>query len=260
MNFSQVRITYIGTATALIEWGGLRMLTDPAFDPAGSEYKTNVYVLRKTAAPALEPSALGRIALVLLSHDHHFDNLDRSGREFLKSAGKVVTTLGGAERLGGNSAGLTDWQSIEIAAPDGKILHITATPARHGPAGSDRGPVNGFVLAFSDSPGRAIYISGDTVWYEGIAEVAKRFHVTVAILFLGAARIPQVGPHHLTMTAAEGIEAARAFRDAEIVPLHYEGWEHFSESRDVISRAFVEAGIAGRVHWMDPGATISLAV
>jgi L-ascorbate metabolism protein UlaG (beta-lactamase superfamily) len=37
-----VRITYIGGPTALIEFGGLRLLTDPTFDPAGSTYPTPV--------------------------------------------------------------------------------------------------------------------------------------------------------------------------------------------------------------------------
>jgi len=41
-------VTYIGGPTALIELGGLRLLIDPTFDPAGSEYRTAAYVLRKT--------------------------------------------------------------------------------------------------------------------------------------------------------------------------------------------------------------------
>jgi L-ascorbate metabolism protein UlaG (beta-lactamase superfamily) len=63
----------------LIEWGDLRSLTDPTFDSAGSEYPTNVYTLHKTIGPAIDITALGPIDAVLLSHDHHFDNLDRAG-------------------------------------------------------------------------------------------------------------------------------------------------------------------------------------
>jgi L-ascorbate metabolism protein UlaG (beta-lactamase superfamily) len=94
-----IKVTYIGGPTALIEMGGLRLLTDPTFDPAGSEYKTAVYILRKTAGPALSPESLGRIDAVLLSHDHHFDNLDNAGRAMLKNAGIVLTTAAGAESL-----------------------------------------------------------------------------------------------------------------------------------------------------------------
>lgn len=80
MRGAQMRFTYIGGPTALLEVSGLRLLTDPTFDSANQEYPTGVYTLRKTAAPALSPESLGRIDAVLLSHDHHFDNLDHAGR------------------------------------------------------------------------------------------------------------------------------------------------------------------------------------
>jgi L-ascorbate metabolism protein UlaG (beta-lactamase superfamily) len=80
------RVTYIGGPTALVEIGGLRLLTDPTFDPAGSEYPTAVYTLRKTQGPALGADDIGEVDAVLLSHDHHFDNLDVSGRAELERA------------------------------------------------------------------------------------------------------------------------------------------------------------------------------
>jgi len=249
-----LKITYIGGPTAVVEWGGLRLLTDPGFDPAGGEYQTGPVVLTKTAGPALGPDALGRIDAVLLSHDHHFDNLDYSGRKFVEAAKKVLTTPAGAERLGGSAIGLAHWQSIDL--PVGRrILRVTGTPARHGPVHADRGPVSGFVLGFTDDPDRAVYVSGDTVWYEGVAEVARRFEVRAAVLFMGAARVPAVGPDALAMTAEDGIQAARAFSNAAIIPLHYEGWAHFSESREIIARAFQNAGVGPRVHWMELGTT-----
>ena len=250
----EIRITYIGGPTALFDWGGVRLLTDPAFDPAGGEYRTGPVVLTKTASPARTPESLGRIDGVLLSHDHHFDNLDHSGRKLLEGVPRVLTTSAGAERLGGNAFGLANWQAVEIPVA-GRVLRVTGTPARHGPAHLDRGPVTGFILAFTDAPDQAVYISGDTVWYEGVAEVARRFPVRLAVLFMGAARVGAVGPHPLTMTAADGIEAARAFSNATIVPLHYEGWAHFTESREAIGRAFNDAGLGRRVRWMELGAT-----
>ena len=126
-------------------------------------------------------------------------------------------------------------------------LSVTATPARHGPEGGDRGPVIGFVL--NDD----VYVSGDTVWYEGVAEVARRFPIRAAILFMGAARVAAAGKAALTMTADDGLEAARALRDAKLVPLHYEGWAHFTESRAMISEAFARARLAKRLLWLEPG-------
>jgi L-ascorbate metabolism protein UlaG (beta-lactamase superfamily) len=109
-----------------------------------------------------------------------------------------------------------------------------------------------------NAPGPTIYFSGDTVWFDGVAEVARRFPVRTAVLFMGAARVAAVGPFALTMTAEDGIQAAHAFSESTIVPIHYEGWRHFSESRDVISRAFDAAGVSDRVRWMEAGTAISL--
>jgi len=249
----ELAITYIGGPTALIEFGTLRFLTDPTFDAAGTEYPTPLYTLRKSEGPAISADLLGRIDAVLLSHDHHYDNLDHAGRRLLAGAARVLTTEAGAERLGGRAAGLAHWQAVEIPGPDGRVVRVTGAPARHGPEGGDRGPVTGFVLAFTDAPDDCLYISGDTVWYEGIKEVARRFTITTAVLFMGAAIVPQVGPDQLTMTAEDGVRAARLFHGATIVPLHCAGWEHFTESRDDIQRAFAATGLQDSLRWPKPG-------
>ncbi|MEO8032715.1 MAG: MBL fold metallo-hydrolase [Gemmatimonadota bacterium] len=248
-----VRLTYIGGPTLLIEIAGLRLLTDPTFDAAGAEIRNAAYVLHKNAGPALSAVDVGPVDMVLLSHDHHFDNLDQAGRRFLGDATLVLTTKAGAERLGRSAEGLEAWETMKIPLADGRTLLITATPARHGPAGGDRGPVIGFALSLSDTPGAALYLSGDTVWYDGVAEVARRFQVTTAVLFMGAARVAVVGPAALTMTAADGVEAARAMPHATIIPVHFEGWDHFSEGRTEIQAAFDAAKLGGRLRWLTPG-------
>lgn len=248
-----MRLTYIGGPTAEIDWHGARLVTDPTFDPAGETYTTPLYTLRKTQGPARNADELGTIDAVLLSHDHHFDNLDRAGRTFVDRARRVLTTKAGAERLGGSAVGLDPWETCELALSGGGTLLVTATPARHGPAHADRGPVIGFALARSDDPRSVVYVSGDTVWYEGVREVAARFHVIVAMLFLGAARVKAVGDWPLTFTANEAVTVAREMPDATIVPLHFEGWEHFSESRSEIERAFQDAHLDRRLVWPSPG-------
>lgn len=242
----------------MLEFGGVRLLTDPTFDPGGSEYQSAPAILRKLAGPALSPEALGHFDYVLLSHDHHFDNLDRSGRAVLAKAKAVVTTEEGAGRLGGNSVGLSEWHSTELRAVNGRVLRAVATPARHGPEGLNRGAVNGFTLFFEDEPEQVIYVSGDTVWYNGLAEIARRFRVKAAILHLGAARVPEVGPFHLTMTAKEAVEAGRDFTDAVIVPVHFEDWAHFSEGAEEIDREFADAGLIARLLWPERGRTVRM--
>ncbi len=192
------RLTGIGGPTVLLEWGAFRLLTDPTFDPPGTRYPT-VYptgtsVLRKTLGPALAPEALGRIDAVLLSHDQHADNLDHAGRAVLPRAGVVLTTPEGAARLGGRAVGLAAWREFDLLGADRRVLRVTATPARHGPAHLERGPVTGFLLRVLDDPDSALYVSGDTVWFEGVAEVAARFAVRAAVLHMGAARVPAVDP------------------------------------------------------------------
>ncbi len=170
----------------------------------------------------------------------------------------VFTTKEGALRLGRNVIGLAAWDSVDLQTHGG-ALRVTATPAQHGPADSDRGPVIGFILASVHIPEEGIYISGDTVWFEGVAGVARRFEIHTVVQFMGAARVPAVGSHHLAMTATEGTQVAHAFPRAMIVPLHFEGWAHFSESREVITRAFDRAGLTGRLQWPELGRTISIA-
>ena len=83
-----VRLTHIGGPTVLIEVGGWRLLTDPTFDPPGRRYFFGWgTVSRKLAGPAIAAAELAPIDAVLLSHDHHGDNLDPAGRALLPSAG-----------------------------------------------------------------------------------------------------------------------------------------------------------------------------
>jgi len=248
----EIVIKYIGGATAYLEVAGLRFLTDPTFDPKDTTYDTGLYVLHKLNNPAITAEQIGKIDFVLLSHDHHFDNLDREGRKLLSSVEKVYTTPVGAERLGANAFGLKNWQTIEIPTKDGRILTITGTPCRHGPDNGDRGPVTGFVLNFKDETQGAVYITGDTVWYEGVEEVAKRFDVKMLLAFMGAAIVKNVGEAHLTMTVEEGLKLARLFDNATIVPMHFEGWEHFSESKTEIERKFKDANLTNRLRWAEP--------
>jgi L-ascorbate metabolism protein UlaG (beta-lactamase superfamily) len=258
MSKNDAGMTYIGGPTGLIEWSGLRFLTDPTFDPAGSAYPTSEYTLRKTMGPAIDASAIGPIDAVLLSHDHHFDNLDRAGRALLASARAVLTTQVGATRVGSNASGLAAWEQREMRSPEGTMLRVTATPARHGPAGGDRGPVIGFALTREDAPG-TVYVSGDTVWYDGVREVSERFDVRVALLFCGRARVRVAGENDLTMSADDAVRAAQAMARATIVPLHYEGWEHFTQSRADLERAFAKAGLSERLAWPAAGVPTSIA-
>ena len=245
------RLTYTGGPTLLIEIGGLRFLTDPTFDPAGTEYPTAAYTLRKTAGPAIVRERLGRIDVVLLSHDHHADNLDREGRALLTDVPLVLTTAAGAERLA-RARGLAPGDTYAIDAPDGGRVRVTATPARHGPEGGDRGPVVGFLVEVEGAPDAgALWITGDTVWYPDLAAV--RPNVRGVVGFFGAARVSAAGPSPLTLTAEDGVALARHCEGATIVPVHYEDWQHFSEGRREIGQVFAREALSSRLQWLERG-------
>ena len=69
----RLHLTCIGGPTTVPELGGLRLFTDPTFDPAGEACPTAAYTLRKTQGPAIALETLGPVDAVLLSHEHHFD-------------------------------------------------------------------------------------------------------------------------------------------------------------------------------------------
>ena len=248
MNLS---ITLIGGPTALIEIDGFRLLTDPTFDAPGS-YQLPHVTLEKLEGPAMSADAISEIDAVVLSHDQHSDNLDHSGKEFLAKARRVLTTEAGAKRLGGRTEGFAPWASTELKK-DGASLTITATPARHGPAGIEplSGDVIGFVLASSKAGSRPIYVSGDTTWFDGVAEVARRFKAGVVLPFAGAAQTR--GPFHLTMDTNDTIETARAFPDAVIVPVHTDGWAHFRQNAKDLRVSFDALGFGKRLKLLEPG-------
>ncbi len=249
MDRGEVTLTLIGGPTVLIELDGLRMLTDPTFDPPG-HYRGPVH-LEKTAGPAIASDDVGAVDAVLLSHDQHFDNLDRAGRAFLERARTTFTTKVAEARLAGGSKGLAPFETVVLEG-GGSRLFITATPARHGPAGIE--PISGDVVGFligRRTEGDAVYVTGDTVWYDGTAEVARRFQPKLVIAFAGSAE-PR-GPFDVTMDSNDVIETAHAFPGATIVGVHNHGWAHFTQGAADLAFAFKALGIADRLASLELG-------
>ena len=241
-----LRIRYLGGPTALLEYGELRLLVDPTFDPPG-EYPIGDRVLRKTAGAIAGPDDVGRIDAVLVSHDQHPDNLDRGGREFLRRVPTVLSTPAAQERIG--ALGLSPWESTDLAN-----ARVTAVPARHGPPGSEphTGPVTGFVLEGDGRP--TVYVSGDNAALELVDEIVARFRaIDVALLFAGAARTPLMDGAPLTLTSEWAAAAAGRLGAPHVLPVHFEDWAHFTEGRPTLPPAFAAAGLADRLHLLERG-------
>jgi L-ascorbate metabolism protein UlaG (beta-lactamase superfamily) len=261
---TDLRLTHIGGPTVLIAVGGWRILTDPTFDPPGGSYAFGWGTGSvKLAGPSVPAADLGRIDAVLLSHDHHDDNLDPSGRELLPSAGVVVTTVSGARRLGGTARGLEPWATTVLETSGLPAIEVTATPCRHGPPLSRplAGDVIGFALRWEGQEHGVLWVSGDTVLYGGVREVADRFRVDTALLHLGGVRFPITGPVRYTMTAGDAVELCGLIRPRTVIPVHYEGWKHFQQGRQEIEQEFEGApeDVRRRIRWLPPGVETEIA-
>ncbi|AUI64402.1 MBL fold metallo-hydrolase [Amycolatopsis sp. BJA-103] len=247
----QLSVQVFGGPTALIDYGGLRLLTDPTFDEPGHYGRPDGRPgLTKTAPPSVSPADLGRVDAVLLSHDEHPDNLDNSGRELLAGVPLTLTTPSGAGRLGGTAKGLETWETVELTRPGGGTVTVTAAPALHGPEGAEKvtGDVVGFVLTAQDLP--TVYVSGDNASLDAVRQVADRFGpVDAAVLFAGAPRLkPVLDGALLVLDSALAAEATRILGARVVVPVHIDSWEHFTEGRDDLVAAFTAAGLADRLH------------
>lgn len=250
-----VKLTLVGGPTAVLEYAGLRWLTDPALSEPG-EYAGG---LVKTTGPAIDPEALGPIDVVLVSHEHHSDNLDPAGREFLPRAERVLTTVQGAERLGGNATGLEPWSSAEVDRPGRAAVTVTGVPAQHGPDGTDHitGPVIGFILE-ADGEDK-VYVSGDNASLDVVRTIAERVgDVDVAILFAGAVQLPhRFDGAYLTLSSDRAAEAAKLLGVRAALPVHFEGWTHFTQGARELRAAFAGNGLSDRLVLAERGETVT---
>jgi L-ascorbate metabolism protein UlaG (beta-lactamase superfamily) len=246
---TQLGIQLVGGPTAILEYGGLRWLTDPALSPPG-EYGG----LTKLTGPAFDITQQASIDVVLLSHHNHADNLDPAGRAFLPSAGRVLSTTTAAEELGGNVVAMEPWSTIDVESPRGGGVTVTAVHAQHGPDGSDeiQGPVLGFVLS---APGvETIYFSGDNASRQVVRTIVEKTGpVPVAILNAGAVQLSKFDGAYLTLSADHAADVAEILGARVAIPLHFEGWGHFTQGANELRAAFTGNGIRERLLMLERG-------
>lgn len=280
-----MKITYLGTATLAIELGDIRLLTDPAFDPAGTRYDfgpwyapRSWFASEKTYATPAPAESLGAFDAVLVSHDQHADNLDLAGRRLVADEARVqrvVTTQPGARRLarapsdvdapgqglglGARVVGLAPGRSTRVGD-----VAIRATVARHGPPLLPQvHEVIGFLIDVPRGP--RLWISGDTVLFpalqEAIAAIAAERAVDVAIVHCGAVgfpRVPGLSGSRFTFDANEAAQACRALDAGLVLPVHRSGWAHFRQPEGELLDVFDRAGLGPRTRLLGLGETLAL--
>lgn len=261
-----MKITYLGTASVLLDYAGLRLMTDPVFDPPGSSYSMGPsyvpakwFLSTKQYDTPLTVEQVGQVDALLLSHDHHRDNLDRAGRDLALSdqVRAVITNPHAARRLSRYRkavTGLASGQSTTI----GEVT-VTAIVAQHGPRFIPQtGQVTGFLLESPKEP--TVWISGDTVLSPTLAAAAaglRKRGIDVAIINAGGVKFPTapgVGKVVFTFDPGQFVEVCTLIDPRVIIPVHRSGWTHFQPETD-LHKALDGAGLLGRTRWLELGET-----
>jgi L-ascorbate metabolism protein UlaG (beta-lactamase superfamily) len=183
---SEMRVTWIGHATVLVQTEGLNILTDPIWSDRASPFS---FVGPKRArAPGVRFEDLPKIDLVLVSHNH-YDHLDLPTLKRLWERDRplIVTSLGNDTILrdeGVQSVAL-DWNGSYPFR--GGTVSIDRNHHWSSRWGTDRNRAlwSAFTVRL---PGGNIFFAGDTGWGDGswVREAAGRGPFRLAIIPIGA--------------------------------------------------------------------------
>ncbi len=253
-------ITFIGAATVIIRYAGLTILTDPNFLYKG-EYAHLGYGLisKRLINPAIELEDLPPIDLIILSHMHG-DHFDQLVQEKLDRNIPIVTTEESAEILKEmgfvTRYALKTWDSL-VLKKGGTSVRITATPGRHGPPVIAKllPEVMGSMLEFKMRDTKLdyrMYISGDTMVYDEIREIPRRYpDVDMALLHLGGTRIS--GLVTVTMDATDGVKMMQIIGPRRAIPIHYNDYDVFKSPLSDFEKEIDEAGLQDRIIYLKHG-------
>ena len=238
-NDARLTAAWIGHATVLINFFGIKILTDPVLFPrVGIRLPGLTIGPKRLTAPALEFHELPRIDLILLSHAH-FDHFDlRTLHRFDKNT-SVVTAP--------NTAELLRWTRLrditELRWGETKVLNIasqmkgdiaiSAFQVRHWGARKQRDDYRGYNGYVIERNGRRILFGGDTAMTNTFAELSQHGPVDLAIMSIGAYN-PWIQSH---CTPEQAIEMATAAGARFIMPVHHQTFRlSFEPFREPIER------------------------
>jgi L-ascorbate metabolism protein UlaG (beta-lactamase superfamily) len=216
---SDLRVTWFGHSSVLVEIDGWRVLTDPMW---GERVGPLPWIgPRRWFAPPLPLAELPPLDAVVISHDH-YDHLDYPTVLALRDRGaRFFVPLGVGAHLAywgvpeGRIVELDWWQSAKVGE-----LEITCTPSRH---------ASGRTLVDDDSklwsgwalkgPRHRVYYSGDTGLFPGMAEIGARlgpFDLTMIEIGQYHAAWPDwhIGPE-------QAVEAHQLVGGRVMLPVHW---------------------------------------
>jgi len=255
-------VQFVGNATVLIRYAGFTILTDPNFLHKGEHVHLG-YGLKaqRLTNPAVELDQLPPIDLIVLSHMHG-DHFDQLVQEKLDRNTPIVTTPEASkalEEMGFKQRhALATWDALLVKKGDA-TLRINAMPARHGPpaASAPLPETMGSMLEFSTSqrkPNYRIYISGDTLVYEDINDIPRRYpEIDLALLHLGGTRI--LGVMKVTMDGKDGVQMLQIIAPQHAIPIHYNDYDVFKSPLSEFEKEVNAAGLQGKITYLKHGQT-----
>jgi L-ascorbate metabolism protein UlaG (beta-lactamase superfamily) len=259
---TEAHVTYIGNATTLLRLGGFTLLTDPAFGPAGSRYHLGYGAwTRRLIGPALGLGDLPPLHAVLLSHLHS-DHFDRTASRGLPPEVPILTTPQAGRKLARTrftaTRALRTWENYDLTRGPERV-RVTAVPGRHGPGPVDRllpDVMGSVVELFEDEVCRLrLYVTGDTLFRPGLAEIPRRCgDIDAMLIHLGGTKLLGM---LLTMDARQGVDLTELIRPRLTLPIHHDDFRVFtSPVSDYFARAR-DRGLTG-VSPIGRGDTVAL--
>jgi len=273
-------IFFVGTATVLLKYGGLVILTDPNFLHRGTaSVNGNLGAFcdaERQTNPAITFEELPEVDLILLSH-YHEDHFDKLVEEKLSRSIPIISTPHACDNLSavGFSAvfPLQTWESVLITKGNTKLL-LTSMPGKHAPTPLSvihaLPPVMGTMLEFgvtqrgahdhaeNFNPLFRMYISGDTLVHADLKEIPKRFpDIDLGLFHLGGTKILGI---LVTMDAKQGVRAVQIINARTSIPIHYNDYNVFKSPLDDFKIAVMEAGLQDRVVYIEHGETYNFVI
>jgi L-ascorbate metabolism protein UlaG (beta-lactamase superfamily) len=244
---SDLRVTWLGHSTVLVELDGARVLTDPMWSERASPSRW--VGPARFHAPPVPIEALPRLDAVVVSHEH-YDHLDEGSIRALAARGVPFhVPLGVGAHLaswGVPAAQIHEHDWWQEATLPGSGVRLVATPARHF---NGRGlPWRTGALWSSWSivgPRHRVFFSGDTGPTEALREIARRLGPFDVGLYEIGQYNPAWGDIHL---GPEGALEAHAQLGAKVlIPIHWStfvlAYHAWSEPAETLVRLAEARGV-----------------
>ena len=257
-----MQITQIRNATIIVQFGEHRILVDPmlADQHALPPLRLSGGMRRNPTVPLPDgaSAALDGVTHCLITHCQrgHFDHLDRAGKRFLRErAIPVFCTAHDAPYLAARGLHV---QVLDGGGPlpflGGQISMVPCIHG-HGMVGRLMEHGTGYVIEMPGEP--SLYLAGDTVLTDGVRAALARHRPAVSVLPAGGARFDLGG--EIIMGPDQVLEFAR-LGCGQVVANHLEALSHCAPTRASLRKAARDAGLDGRVHVPDDGASLSFGL